>query len=33
MKKILIVSADYYKEISKNLVSSAKKNYSIKRLK
>ena len=28
MKKILIVSANYYKEISKELVSNAKKKFS-----
>ena len=33
MKKILIVSADYYKEISKNLVSSAKKRLLNKKIK
>ena len=33
MKKILIVSANYYKEISKNLVSNAKKKLLNKKIK
>ena len=33
MKKILIVSANYYKEISKNLVSNAKKRLLNKKIK
>ena len=33
MKKILIVNSNYYKNISKNLVLSAKKKLKIKNLK
>ena len=33
MKKILIVNANYYNEISKKLFLNAKKNYKKKKLK